>query len=234
MLIQVADQLDRAIVRQHGTAEQWLERAKRRLARRELERALSPSVRAYRSVRMANDIFYMDTLPPWLVADISAVTLATTAKALYPASSFPILGSGFFKYAGKALLIRMFGRITTAATPGNGSWDIYWGTGADANGTIIVSSAAEALTASQTNISWYMEALIRCRSTGTTGTCFGTGYAIFGEAVKAVRQMIPASAPAVSGSLDLNAANIVSVQFKRSGNTAETMQVHELLVSPVN
>lgn len=235
MLIQVADHLERNVARRYGTSEQWLEGARRRLAKREFERAvLSDSVRAARAVRMANDIFYMDSLPPWIVADIASVTLSTTAKALYPASNYPVTGAGFFKFAGKAVLIRMFGRITTAATPGNGSWDIYWGTGADANGTIIVSSAAEALTASQTNLSWYMEVIVRCRSTGSAGTLFGTGYAIYNESVKASKQLIPASAPAASGSVDLTAASIISVQFKRSGSTAETMQVHELMVAPVN
>ena len=238
MLIQVADHLDRDVARRYGTTEQWLDGARRRLARREFERAvLSDAVRATRAIRMANDIWYMDTLPPWIVADVASVTLASTAKALYPVSSYPVLGGGFFKYAGKAVLIRLFGRITTAATPGNGSWDVYWGTGADANGTIIVSSAAQALTASQTNLSWYMEILVRCRTTGATGTVFGTGQANFNNAVLANTLqpwMIPASAPAVSASVDLTAANIVSVQFKRSGSTAETMQVHEMMVAPVN
>jgi hypothetical protein len=41
---------------------------------------------------------------------------------------------------------------------------------------------------------------------------------------------IPASAAAVSGGVDLTAANIISVQFKRSGSTAETMQVHDMEV----
>lgn len=235
MLINVSDGLDREVVRRYGTAEQWLEGARRREARRVFEREyLSPAVRVARGIKAANDIFYVDTLPPWIVTDIASVTLASTAKALYPAANYPVTGGGFFKYPGKAVLIRLFGRITTAATPGNGSFDVYWGTGADANGTIIVSSAAVALTASQTNLSWYMEVLVRCRTTGAAGALFGTGYAIFNEAVLAAKMMIPASAPAGSASVDLTATNIVSVQFKRSGSTAETMQVHEMMVAPMN
>jgi hypothetical protein len=46
--------------------------------------------------------------------------------------------------------------------------------------------------------------------------------------------MLPASAPAVSGAVDLTAANIISVQFLRSGSTAETMQVHDMEVIALN
>jgi hypothetical protein len=65
--------------------------------------------------------------------------------------------AGYFLRPGKKIRIRLFGKITTAVTPGNGSFDIYWGSGADANGTILASSAALALTASQTNLSWELE-----------------------------------------------------------------------------
>lgn len=184
---------------------------------------------------MADDIFYADSRAPFLTSDVASVTLSTTDKALYPASAFPILGSGYFnKMAGKMLWIHLFGRITTAATPGNGTWDIYFGTGADANGTILASSAAEALTASQTNLSWEADIFVRTRTTGTTGTLMVTGKATFNESVKAVRQFIPASAPAASASVDLTGSSIISVQFKRSGSTAETMQVHELVVVAMN
>lgn len=185
-----------------------------------------------------NGPYYHDTLPPFLAADVTAVTLAATAKALYPASAFPVLGANFFDKIGKKLWIRMFGRITTAATPGNGSFDIYWGTGADANGVILASSGALALTASQTSLSWALDLFTHCRSTGPTGTLFVTGNAEFNVGVLASTlqpMLIPASAPAVSGAVDLTSASlIVSVQFKRSGSTAETMQVHDLIVSPLN
>lgn len=183
---------------------------------------------------MADGLLYNDLREPCISVDISAVTLSTTDKALYPVSNFPVLGGQYFSRIGKKIKIRLFGRMTTGTTPGNLTWDIYFGTGADANGTILASSAAEALTASQTNLTWEVELYIHCRSTGSAGTLFVTGHAIFNESVKAVRQMIPASAPAVSGSVDLTAANIISVQVKRSGSTAETMQVHDMEVIALN
>jgi len=198
---------------------------------------LASSVRRVKQMRMMDGAFYLDSRAPFETIDVPSVTLASTAKALYTTSFFPTLGGNYFNFPGKALNIRLFGRITTAATPGNGSFDIYWGTGADANGTILASSAALALSASQTNLSWWADFTIRCRTTGSAGTLFCTGHARFNVSVLASTlqpMMVPASAPAVSGAVDLTASNIISVQFKRSGSTAETMQVHEIAVIALN
>lgn len=180
--------------------------------------------------------FYLDTRSPFTAANITSVTLATTDSALYPVANFPVLGSNYFGWLGKKIKIRMFGQITTGATPGNGTWDIYWGTGANANGTILASSAALTLVASQTNISWWIDLDIVCRAFGGSGSgallCTGVGF--FGTAVMAAGTfLVPASAPA-QVTVDLTAANIVSAQFKRSGSTAETMQVVDMNVIAMN
>lgn len=188
---------------------------------------------------MADDVFYHDTRTPFIAADIAAVTLATTAKALYPANSFPPIGAGYFqKFLGKKIRIRMFGRITTAATPGNGSFDVYFGTGADANGTILASSGTLALSINQTNVSWRAEFEITVRklNDASNGALLCVGKADFNVGVLAstlAPMLIPATAPA-QVSVDLTTANIISVQFKRSGNTVETMQVHDMTVEILN
>lgn len=185
----------------------------------------------------ADGIFYWDTREPFVTGDVTAVTLATTAKALFPAASSPVFGGQYWSRIGKKIRIRLFGRITTAATPGNGSFDIYYGSGADATGTIIMSSATLALTASQTSLSWELEVYVHARTLGATGTLFGTGKALFNNAVLASTlqpMLLPASVPAASGSVDLTAANIISPQFKRSGSTAETMQVHDVEITATN
>jgi hypothetical protein len=187
----------------------------------------------FRGITHMDGAFYQDTRAPFTAADVASVTLATTDKALYPVANFPVLGSNYFGQIGKKLSIELFGRITTAATPGNGTWDIYWGTGADANGTIIQSSAAQALTASQTNLSWYVKLLATCRGFGSAGALLVTGVAVYNEAVVAPKQFIPASA-AAQVTADLTAANILSVQYKRSGSTAEAMQVHDGVVTALN
>jgi len=171
-----------------------------------------------------------------LSADVAAVTLSTTDKALIPVANLPILGSNYFSFIGKLVRLRMFGRITTGATPGNGTVDVYWGSGADANGTIICSSAAVALTASQTNLTWELELFIRCRAMGASGSLFGLGMfnanvGVLASTLQPV--MIPASAPAAV-TVDLTAANVISPQFKRSGSTAETMQVHDFMFEAMN
>lgn len=185
----------------------------------------------------ADGIFYNDLREPFLSADQSDITLATTDKALYAAAAFPVLGGQYWARIGKKIRIRAFGKITTAATPGNGTFDIYYGSGADATGTIIVSSAAFALSATQTTLSWEIDFYIHCRTTGATGTLFGDGKALFNNAVVASTVqpvMIPASAAVASGAVDLTAANIISLQFKRSGSTAEHMWVQDLEVTALN
>jgi hypothetical protein len=177
--------------------------------------------------------FYQDTRSPFTAADIASVTLASTNKALYPVANFPVLGSNYFSFVGKKLVIELFGRITTAATPGNGAFAFFWGSGADANGTSIQTSTAVALTANQTNLSWYAKLLVTCRAFGSAGALLVTGFAFFNEAVLAAKQMIPASAAAQT-TVDLTAANIVSVQYNRSGSTAETMQVHDGVITALN
>lgn len=186
---------------------------------------------------MADDKFYLDTRTPFIGADIPAVTLAATAKALYPASNFPALGGQYFAMIGKRLRIRLFGRMTTGATPGNGSFNVYYGTGADANGVLLMTGTPVALVAAGTNLSWALELFVHCRSTGSAGTLFCTGRALFPLGLHAAAVgpiLLPASAPAVSGACDLTAANIISVQYLRSGSTAETMQVHDLEVVAMN
>lgn len=186
---------------------------------------------------MSDGLFYNDLREPFLASDQAAVTLAATAKALYTASAFPVLGGQYFARPGKKLRIRLFGKITTALTPGNGSFDVYYGTGADANGVLLASSAALALSASQTNLSWWADIYVHCRSIGSVGTLFCDGVACFNNAVLASTlqpMLIPASAAVVSGACDLTASLIISVQFKRSGSTAETMTVQDMEVTALN
>lgn len=198
----------------------------------------SPAVRAARAARMFDGPFYLDQRTPFISADCASVTLATTDKALYAVKDFPVLGSGYFnQFIGKAIAIWMFGRITTVLTPGNLTADVYFGNGADANGVLAQASGALALTASRTNDVWRAELICRTRALGTTGTIFVTGKFELSVTVMASTlqpMLIPATAPATSGALDLTTAGIISVQWKRSGSTVETAQVHELAVIALN
>jgi hypothetical protein len=186
---------------------------------------------------MADGLFYNDLREPFIGADVPAVTLATTAKALYTPSFFPVLGGQYFSRVGKKLRIKLFGRMTTGLTPGNGSFNVYYGTGADANGVLLMTGSPVALSASQTNLSWQAQFDIHCRSLGSAGTLFCIGKAHFNVGLIASTLqpiLCPASAPAVSAACDLTAANIISVQYLRSGSTAETMQVHDIEAIAMN
>lgn len=178
--------------------------------------------------------FYNDLREPFVVVAPGAVTLTSAAKALYTASQFPVLGGQYFSRPGKKLKIRLFGVITTALTPGNGSFNVYYGTGADANGVLLMTGTPVALAASQTALTWELEIFVKCVTIGSAGTLLCNGHAHFNEAVLAAEQMLPTATGAASGACDLTAANIISVQFLRSGSTVETMQVLDMEVTALN
>lgn len=181
--------------------------------------------------------FYLDTREPFMAADLAAVTLATTLKALYSPSAFPVLGGQYFARPGKKVLVRAKAKITTGLTPGNLVLSLLYGTGADANGVVLASSAAIALVASQTNITLSVEFVCRCITTGNVGTLEVLGQAAANPAVIASTAqpiMIPAAAAAPSAACDLTAALILSIQASRSGSTAETMTIQDLEVIAMN
>jgi hypothetical protein len=186
---------------------------------------------------MADGLFYEDLREPHMVLDIPAVTMAATAKAVYPAAAFPVLGGQYFNRPGKAIKISLWLKLVLAGTPGNFSFVCYWGTGADANGTVIhVTGTPVALQASVTKCI-YAEFTIRCLTTGTAGTLQGTGWAIADGLLITAGTLnpilIPTAGAAASASLDLTASNIVSVQVLQSG-TAGTIQCQSLLVEALN
>lgn len=180
-----------------------------------------------------NGAFFIDTAPPFLVTDPAAVTLAATNKALYPVGNIKAMGKDYW-WVGKMVRLYVYGRATSGATPGNLTLSLFYGTGADANGTSLAASAATAWSANQTNLSWYAYWDVHCTAIGTSGALFAAGVAEFNESMIAASTFMPASAPATV-TVDLTvASNILSVQALRSGSTAETMQLHKIIVNPMN
>lgn len=179
--------------------------------------------------------FFRDLRAPFLIANVGAVTLATTNKALYGVANTPAMGKDYW-WAGKTIQVRAFGQCTSALTPGNMSFSIFYGSGADATGTNLAASAVQTWIASQTNIPFLVEFTVVCTTPGAAGSLFATGRAQVGTAaVAAGTFMIPASAPATSGSVDLTvASNVITLQMARSGSTAETAQIVSLQVEALN
>jgi hypothetical protein len=187
---------------------------------------------------MADGLFYVDSRAPFISGDVpsSPMTMATTAKALIPAANIPVLGANYFSFIGKAMRIRLFGRITTASSPGNITMQIMYGTGADNNGVVLAATTTIALLPSQSNASWQCEYLVRCRTMGATGTLFATGTfqantALIASTAQPI--MIPATAPAASAACDLTVSLLLSPQVLQSG-TAGTVQVHDVLYEALN
>jgi hypothetical protein len=186
---------------------------------------------------MADGLFYNDLREPFIASDLTAISPLATAVAMYTPSNFPVLGGQYFSRPGKAIKISMYFRMTSALTPGNVSWAVYYGTGASANGVVLASSLAKAWLASQTNGSCYLETTVTCRTTGSAGTLFCTGFVLphVAHVVSTLQPvLIPDTAPVVSAACDLTAALIISVQMLRSGSTAETAQIHQMQVTALN
>lgn len=183
---------------------------------------------------MADGLFYLDTREPHFVSNLSAVTMTTTAKAMYAAANFPTLGGGYFSRPGKAIKISVGMLFTLPATPGNLSFNVLWGTGADANGTVLLTGTPAAAT-NATKRS-YLEVIVRCITTGTSGSLEASGWAIHDIGLIASANsimMMPTGAAAAAVTADTTAANIVSIQPLQSG-TAGTVTVDTLLVEALN
>jgi hypothetical protein len=178
---------------------------------------------------------YHETLKPWVQADESAVTLTTSNQALVPVQRYNEIATQFFDTVGKKLWLHASGKMSTSTSPGTLTLALLWGNGANANGTSLVASAAQTLIASQSNISWVLDLYIHCRAVGTSGSLFVMGEAIFGTALIAAGTfLIPASAPAAVGSLDLTSSNVPSLQALVSSGSSITMTVQDFALCPMN
>lgn len=188
---------------------------------------------------MADGLFYVDSRAPHISADVAAVTIIATYKALVPVANLPVLGSNYFSFIGKAVRIRMFGRWTTAAAAGTQTMSLLWGTGADANGSgsPLLSTPVITPTNSLVNTSWMWEAIIRCRAMGAAGSlmCDGTFKYLNSLTLTtaAVEYMLPVTAPAAV-TADLTASNVISPQALATTSTTNTMQVHDFLFEALN
>ena len=118
---------------------------------------------------MADGLFYLDSREPHIVSNLAAVTMTTTAKAMYAAAAFPVLGGQYFNRPGKAIKIECYFLLTLPATPGNISFNVHWGSGADAIGTLICAATTPVAALNATKRG-KVELIVRCLTTGTAGT----------------------------------------------------------------
>lgn len=173
--------------------------------------------------------FYVDTRPPFNNANGPSLTLTTSLQLLAGPAMCPLLGSNYFGYPGKALRITAFGVCTSGATPVAFNFNFIYGNGTAGNGAN-VCGVNVTWTANQANQSWMATAVIRCRSTGTSGSVLGVGWLFVGGT--GLIPMPATSSAAVTIDTSLN--NYITPQLSRGGSTAETAQLTDILFEALN
>ena len=192
---------------------------------------------------MAEGINYVDSKAPFGSAAFSTISLSTTSLQIVPAVTYSPTGGTSYWWPGKRLRVLVFGTLTTAATPGNFTAEIRLAT-SDAGGTILATSTAEAMAANKTTVSFTLDSYVQCHAVqsgaAATGKLFAWGVfntdpqgALFTTTAHNPI-FLPATAPAETASLDLTVASGISIQFKRSGSTAETVTVQDYIFQALN
>ena len=166
------------------------------------------------------------------IAAATQISNSTTETIMVPDSVIP----ANYLVAGRCLRATLIGQLScVVTTPGTIIFRARWG---GVSGTILCASAALALnTVAQTNDTVKIEFLVTCRVEGNPGTLIATGVAALGAArsTAGLVDLIPASAPAAVGSLDLTAATSLSFTAQFSVNTNPTnLQIIEFKLESMN
>lgn len=185
---------------------------------------------------MADGIYYRDTRQPFQVADLPAITLATTLKMMWtPGVTSPTILPANYWTIGKTVKLTAFLKLVTGTTPGNYVFGMAYGA-ADAP-ACNVASVARAAAASQT-FGAFIEGYATCRSVGTTGTLSMWGMVfvdLLGMLSTNQPNVFPSAGVTVVSTIDTTVGtNSLQFQMSRSGSTAETVQVVGLLMEALN
>jgi hypothetical protein len=162
---------------------------------------------------MSDGIYYRDTRMPVSVVDETAITLTTTAKALWPVAR-TILPANYWT-VGKTVKLTAFLKWTTG-TAGNITWSMALGTGD--NPGVIVSSTAAAKVASVGPFGVYMEGYATCRSLGV-GTA--ATISMWGQVQVSLSAQLSTAQPLVFPN---NGTTVVSTFDPTLGTLALTFQ----------
>jgi hypothetical protein len=165
--------------------------------------------------------------------DGTALNTSTTATTILPPAARFTLPSNFFTNIGKRITLTAGGRISTF-TSGTLTLSINFGTGLAAG--VVWTSGAITMVASQTNLTWYTEIDLTCRSlgAGTGATLMGIGR-LATAAITGGNGLMPATAPAVGAGFDSTATNIVDLFAAWSVSSASnSIQTHEYSLESLN
>ena len=110
----------------------------------------------------------------------SAQNTFTSARAVGPASGAGYLPANFFlpsNGAGKALLVKAYGVLSTTGTPTLAlGVSLNTTQGTYNSGGVLAVTAATTMGSSVTNVPWELEVLATCVSTGASGTFLAYGF----------------------------------------------------------
>jgi hypothetical protein len=100
-------------------------------------------------------------------ADGTAIASTTTETIIFPDKTIP----ANFMQDGRALRLRVFGKLSTTGTP-TITFAIRWG---GVGGTLIATTEAITCANGAANTCWSIEAIIQTRTNGATGTLLVIG-----------------------------------------------------------
>lgn len=120
---------------------------------------------------VASRQYFMDTLAEPPLANLTAL-VATTIEALWPAATYTPIPAGDANRPGKMYEITAGGIWSTGAS---GTLIITPNVGVATGGATLGASATVTVPVSITNVAWFLKMLVVIRTTGTSGTCIGTG-----------------------------------------------------------
>ena len=184
---------------------------------------------------MADGLFYVDTRQPFIVADQTGVTLATTQKTLWAvgATSPTLLPANYWQ-VGKT--VRLTANLKWTAVANTNAITIGMGYGAaDAPACNVVSSAGTAVS-STTTFDVVMVGYATCRTTGTAGTLsmFGTADVPAGLIV-AGNITFPSAGVTVVSTVDTTVGtNALSFQAARATAAGDTVVATSIIMEAMN
>jgi hypothetical protein len=186
---------------------------------------------------MADGLYYRDTRQPFQVAALGAITLSTTMLQLTPlgVTAPGILPANYWT-VGKTVKLTAILKVVTGATPGNFQWGMSFGS--TAAPACNVTTVARAAVASVTT-SAFIQGYAKCWTTGTAGTLSMHGHVLWdlaGQLSTNQPSIFPSGGgPTVVSTIDTTASgNQLSFQALRSGSTAETVTVLDMLMEALN
>lgn len=184
----------------------------------------------------ADGLYYQDTRAPFVVAELAQFT--GTGEALIWPALYTSLVANYFDI-NKMVQFVAAGKLTTASSSqGNITLTMRYGT--TTGGTSIAASAATALAANKSNISWCIEGFVCCRAigSGTNGSLAAWGRMFFdgaGGLFTTAAQMpllFPASSITGTGVDTTSAQGII--QDVTLGSASDTGNVEYMAFTAMN